>query len=112
MCRFNKHVCCIRITTNIRGHSLYFIVGTFYNMPRIGRTFLITTTITTKNRRRHLKQAQDQLLLEQMKVAMVMKRMVEVILHQQNLANQMVRRKRNKGKVKILYLMVKLSTYT
>jgi hypothetical protein len=81
-------------------------------MPRSGRTFLITTIITTKNRRRHLKQAQYQLLLEQMKVAMVMKRMVEFILHQQNLANQMVRRKRNKGKVKLLYLMVKLSTYT
>jgi hypothetical protein len=86
-------VCCTRITTNIRGHSLYFIVGTCYNMPRSGRTFLVTTATTTRNRRHHLKQAQDQLLLEQMKVAMVMKRMVQVILHQQKVADQMVRRR-------------------
>jgi hypothetical protein len=35
-----------------------------------------------------------------MKVAMVMKRMVQVILHQQKVADQMVRRRRNKGEVK------------
>jgi hypothetical protein len=39
-----------------------------------------------------------------MKVAMVMIRMVQVILHQQNVADQMVSR-RNKGKVTILYLI-------
>jgi hypothetical protein len=76
-------------------------------MSRSERTSLLT--IATKNRRHHLKQ-QDQLLLEHVKVAMLMKRMAQVTLHQQNVADQMVKRRRKKGEVKILQLMVKLCT--
>jgi hypothetical protein len=86
--------------TQTKSHFVCFIVGTCYNMPRSGRTSLLT--IATKSRRHHLKQIQDQLLLKHVKVAMLMKRMAQVTLHQQNVADQMVKRRRNKGEVKIL----------
>jgi hypothetical protein len=50
------------------------------SMPRSGRTSIATAT--TKNRRNLLQQVQGQLLLEHMKVTVLMKRTVQVILHQ------------------------------
>ena len=88
--RFNKHVCYTRMQIRIKSHLVCYIVGTCCSMPRSGKTSLVTAP--TKNRRHHQQQVQGLLLLEHMKVTMVMKKMVQVILHQEKVG-LMVRRR-------------------